>query len=166
MPKVGDSKQSVRYLGIDPGASGGIASLWSDSAERSIYKMPDDDLDTWLLLEALSGPDTVAVIEKVQGFIGSGQPGSSMFKFGMGYGALKMALCAAQISYEEITPQVWQRGLGIPSRKKDESKGQWKARLKSKAEQLFPGTKLTLATADALLIALYCKRKHTGTLTR
>ena len=47
---------------------------------------------------------------------------------------------------------------------KTESKTEWKNRLKGMAQQLYPDLKVTLATADALLIATYCKRKHEGTL--
>ena len=75
-----------------------------------------------------------------------------------------MALTAAGIPFEEVTPVVWQRGLGIPVRKKDESRSQFKGRLKAKAQQLFPQVKVTLKTADALLISEYCRRKREGRL--
>jgi hypothetical protein len=35
-----------------------------------------------------------------------------------------------------------------------------KQRNKAKAEELFPGQRITHATADALLIAEYCRRIH------
>jgi hypothetical protein len=87
-----------------------------------------------------------------------------MFNFGANYGALRMALTAAGIPFEEVVPGVWQRGLNIPPRKKTEGKTAWKNRLKAKAQQLFPSVKITLATADALLIAEFCRRKHEGLL--
>ena len=40
---------------------------------------------------------------------------------------------------------------------KDESKGEWKRRLREKAEMLYPKLKITANTADALLIAHVCK---------
>ena len=83
-----------------------------------------------------------------------------MFKFGMSYGGLRMALVAAGIPFTAVTPQKWQKALGIPHRERTESKTQWKQRLKRKAEQLFPNHKLTLAISDALLIAHYCRMIH------
>ena len=154
------------YLGIDPGMGGGLATI-SDGSSTLIpvdaSPMPKTERDIWNWICQTSHAQ-VAMIEKVQGYIGNAQPGSAMFKFGMSYGGLRMALIAASIPFEEVTPQKWQKALGIAPRKKNESKGQFKNRLKAKAQQLYPNEKVTLATADALLIATYCKRKHEGTL--
>lgn len=153
------------YIGVDPGASGGLACYSKDGI--TAVGMPSTERDVW---EWFSGYNLdqrpVAVIEKVGGYVGgTGQPGSAMFKFGASYGRLCMALCAADIPYEEVTPQNWQKGLGIPGRTRKESKGQWKNRLKAHAQKLFPQEKVTLLTADALLIAEFCRRKHEGLLS-
>ena len=87
-----------------------------------------------------------------------------MFKFGMSYGGLRMALTAAQIPFESATPQNWQKSLGIGKKGKTETRTSFKNRLKAKAQQLFPNLKVTLATSDALLLAEYCRRKRTGSL--
>ncbi len=109
--------------------------------------------------------DTFCVIEKNTGFVGGkGNPGSFMFQFGKTTGILHGFLVAAGIPHEEVTPSTWQKALGIPPRKKTETKGKFKARLRQHAERLFPGVKATLATCDALLIAEFCKRKREGTL--
>jgi len=181
---VQDPKPLPIYIGIDPGKHGGIAVLWEAHGTEPIraQKMPETDMDICSLFRRLSGchgPASTwesrrvfAVIEQVQGYIGSGEdgegkhPGSRMFKFGMNYGALKMALCAASIPYETVTPQKWQRALGIPPRKAKagETKSQFKTRLKAKAQALFPGVKVTKDVADALLIAEYGKRLKEGLL--
>jgi Holliday junction resolvasome RuvABC endonuclease subunit len=83
---------------------------------------------------------------------------ASSFKFGVNYGIVRMALTAAGIPFEEVTPQAWQKALGITHRKKTETPSEWKNRLRARAQQLFPSVSLTLATADALLIAEYCRR--------
>ena len=169
------------YVGMDPGASGGIAYIKNGVAEAG--KQAVTDADTWLVVSSIVKANTVygaetlfrhnvfAVIEKVGGYIkggedgsGGAQPGSAAFKFGASYGKLLMALTAAGIPFEEVTPQKWQKGLGVPPRKKDETKTQFKNRLKAKAQQLFPGVKVTLAVADALLLAEFCRRSRTGTL--
>lgn len=150
------------YVGIDPGASGGLATV---GADLQAVGMPGTELDVWVWMSVEPRPE-FAVIEKVGGYTQAGgpQPGSAMFKFGQSYGGLRMALVAAGIPFDEVTPQTWQKGLGVTPRGKTESKTQFKNRLKARAQQLFPSVKVTLATADALLIAEFCRRKRTGTL--
>lgn len=149
------------YIGVDPGMGGGLASIAAEGANG--IPMPQTERDVWEWFhwwESRQRP--FAVIEKVHAMPSNGVSG--MFKFGMSYGSLRMALVAAGIPFEEVTPQTWQKGIGIVKRGKDESGTDWKNRLKGKAQQLFPGEKVTLATADALLIAEYCRRKHEGRL--
>jgi len=87
---------------------------------------------------------------------------SSTFKFGRGYGFLRGCLVALGIPFEDVTPQTWMRALNVPPRRKNETKAQFKQRLRGVAQQLFPSEKITLATADALLIAEYCRRTSNG----
>ena len=150
------------YLGIDPGASGGLAFL--DEEFAAVTAMPPTRKDLWDWLHNEDLTKVFAVIEKVGGHVGDKQPGSRMFEFGRNYGECLMALTAAGVPHEEVPPQKWQKALGIPPRKKDESRTQWKNRLKAKAQQLFPGVKVTLSVADALLIAEFCRRMREGKL--
>lgn len=170
MPVVGKECIHTLYLGIDPGASGGIGVVGPEDAALGV-PLPATLKDLWDWVSARRPRQGLvgrvfAVIEKNTGYTGGksgrGNPGSTMFKFGVNTGAYLMALTAAGVPFEEVAPMVWQRGLGIPSRKKHENKTQWKNRLKGAAQRLFPGTTITLATADALLIAEYCRRKHEG----
>jgi hypothetical protein len=142
------------YIGIDPGKSGGICVM-DDKGGIELVKMPSTELDIY---ESLDGYNGFAMIEKVQGYIGNAHPGTAMFKFGASYGGLRMALIASGIPFDEVSPRTWQKTLGISPRKKTESKGQFKNRIKAKAQQLFPNENVTLATCDALLIAEYCRR--------
>ena len=178
MPTVGKVENAPKvYLGIDPGASGGLAALWAWGTECCTSPMPETETDTWDWLrtkwgkyEANPSVATVnivqrfAIIEKVHAMPGNGVSG--MFKFGQNYGFLRACLIAAGIPFEDVDPRTWQKALGISSRKtrSGETKTQWKNRLKAKAQQLFPSEKVTLATADALLIAEYCRRKCEGKL--
>jgi hypothetical protein len=158
------------FFGVDPGATGGLALLYEGSSDVDVGPMPDTEADIleWFRVRWAGGDyQPFAVIEKVGGFVkGNPAPGSAMFKFGCGYGGLRMALIACGIPFEEVTPQKWQKALGITPRdnKGNESKSSHKNRLKAKAQQLFPGEKITLAVCDALLIAEYCRRKRQGTL--
>ena len=122
--------------------------------------MAATERDVWQIIEGY-GPagmaPAFAIIEAVHSFPGQGV--ASSFKFGMGYGGLRMALVAAGIPFEAVSPQKWQKVMGIPP-KKGETKTQHKNRLKARAQELFPSLKITLATSDALLLAAYAQRIH------
>jgi hypothetical protein len=165
-------EQPKLYLGVDPGGSGGLAYAANDGSVKDIgygaVGMPATlrDLWHWFLDQSNRMMQTFAIVEKVGGYMpgSKGNIGSAMFKFGYSAGALEAFLVAAGIPYELVTPGVWQKGLGIPSRKKTENKTQWKNRLKAAAQRLFPDVQVTLATADALLISDFCRRKREGLL--
>jgi hypothetical protein len=155
------------YIGIDPGKNGGLVILDYSGSVSFHSRMPRTERDIWIWFSKRVSLKAArnAVIEKVGGYVrGSKSPGSAMFNFGWGYGGLRMALVGHGIPFEEVTPQRWQRAMGIASRKKNESKTAFKNRLKAKAQQLFPTINVTHATADALLIAEYCRRKNRGLL--
>jgi hypothetical protein len=143
----------MQYLGVDVGVSGGLALVDEAGAVVWAVTMPASDADLFALLPPST--TTVAVLEKVHS---SPQMGvTSAFTFGLGYGRCRMALTAARIPYDELTPQTWQRRLGGLS-------GGDKRLLKARAQALYPGVKITLATADALLLATVARRLHLGTL--
>lgn len=159
---------TTEYLGIDPGATGGVCLL-RESKVLVLESMPDSKVDLLTLVGQCGGSEgtVFCYLEKVSGYIGNAHPGSTMFKFGQGYGRVEMALVASGIPFETIPPHKWQKALGVPPRAKGrapESRQQFKGRLKSKAQELFPGVKVTLATCDALLIAEYCRRVREGEL--
>lgn len=145
-----------KYIGIDPGAHGGIAVLSDDGSVVEVAKMPTTPMD---LLDFLSKykDDSFCILERVGGMPGNG--GSAMFNFGKGYGHLQMALLALGIPTNDVTPNKWEKSFQLGSSGKY-GKTEWKNRLKAKAQQLFPslGRKITLATCDALLIAEYGRR--------
>lgn len=174
MPKTPSSRPY--FIGIDPGKQGGLVCLRDKI--HSITPMPSSERDVWdwFSMVTYSCSSAVAVIERVHARPRQGV--SSMFKFGCGYGGLRMALIAAGIPFEDVTPQTWLRDLSISPRKKTktvlgvkpkESDRQWKEQLRAKAQQLFPRLSLwkepkskgkQLAVADALLIAEFCRRRN------
>ncbi len=142
----------MNTIGIDPGQSGGIAYI-DGLGHATVWKMPTTERDTYDLLETMDLAGATAFIETVgpmpkQGVV-------STWKFGQHYGALRMALVALGIPFEAVAPGVWQRSMGCLS------KGD-KNVTKARAQELFPYLKLTHATADALLIAEYGRRKGGG----
>lgn len=151
---------STLLLAIDPGASGAIAVKWPGKPILA-YPMPDDN-DLVEMMGAyqgaclLDGTDLVAYLEEVGGYIGKPQPGSSMFKFGSGYGFIRGVLAANRIKTVLVRPQTWQKGVsGVQSTKGPERK----RALKEAAARLYPNIKVTLTNADALLIADYASKQ-------
>ncbi len=141
----------MRFIGIDPGASGGVA--WIEGTHVIARKMPETEKDIYeLFLEASDrtegDTEMFAIIEKVHS---SPQMGvTSSFSFGKNYGMLRAFLTSCQIPFDQITPQTWQKAMGCMS-------GGDKNVTKAKAQQLFPKMKVTHAIADSLLIAQYCQ---------
>jgi hypothetical protein len=138
-------------VAIDPGASGGIA-FSSEGSAPAFTHMPETVHDLAELLESAKYGDSHAYLELVGGYVGgAGAPGSAMFNFGQNYGQIIGILAAYKIPFTLVRPQKWQGALSLGN-SKGMTKTEWKNKLKAKAQQLFPSSKITLATADAALI--------------
>jgi hypothetical protein len=74
------------------------------------------------------------------------------------FGIVLGAAMALGYRIERVTPQKWQKELGLGT-SKGLSKTEWKNKLKGRAQELFPNIPITLKTADALLIWEYERRK-------
>ena len=141
-----------KVMGIDPGKGGGIAVIDADTHEvLDLCVMPDTLYDISEFIER-HRDSVCCYIESVHSMPGQGV--SSTFTFGQYFGYVEMAVVCHKIRSIEITPLKWQSLLGMKS-KKGESKVSHKNRLKGRAQSLFPHAKVTLKTADALLIAEY-----------
>lgn len=139
----------MNFIGIDPGKSGGIAVIRSEHEVVTTKLDGVTERDVWLWLAQYE--PGVAFIEAVHS---SPQMGvKSAFTFGQSLGFLRGVLVASGIRFEAVSPQRWQKAMGCLSQGD-------KNRTKAKAQELFPWLKVTHATADALLLAEYAKRKH------
>jgi hypothetical protein len=143
-------------LAIDPGSAGGLAV--SAFGKISCHALPPTEGDRLELIRGfkhaadLEGADCECVLEQVGGFVGKGQPGSAMFKFGAGYGFLVGVVQALGIKLVLVRPQDWQKPFGLGTASGCARKSEWKNKLKAEAQRRFPQLPVTLATADALLI--------------
>ena len=141
-------------IGIDPGCGGGLCALW-EGKEPILYPMMDDqELRDWCeeLTQAQVESTLTVYLEQVGGYIGKPQPGSAMFNFGNGYGFIRGLLSANRIKTVLVRPQTWQKGIpGLQGVKGADRK----RAMKEHASRLYPNSKITLKTADALLIADY-----------
>ena len=142
-----------KFIGIDPGKSGGVAVLNGETAK--VYACPKtvEDMATLmgLCLSDVSAHEVKVAVEKVWAFPTDGRRGS--FSFGENYGQWQGILASHEIDPMYVTPKVWQSHYAI---KKGLPKTIRKKMLKQIAMDKYPDTKkITLKTADALLIALY-----------
>jgi hypothetical protein len=163
----------MKFIGIDPGTSGGIAILRPGSDAPTVAKMPETEAEVCRLLAETTRHASMVVLEKVGGYIGGGEvcsvchqpknqsPGSSMFNFGRGVGVIAGCLHALGCKFVEAEPQRWQKALGL-KRPQDMTPDDWKRELKKHAQQMYPTIKITLATCDAILLARYAMLLHEG----
>jgi crossover junction endodeoxyribonuclease RuvC len=142
------------YLGVDPGKSGAIAAVRNSYTEVRKLSETEADISSWVeyianLGGVLGGVDKFAILEQVHSMPKQGV--ASSFKFGASYGFCRGLLIAHKIPFETVTPSKWQAVM------KCRTKGD-KNVTKARAQELFPDLKITHATADALLLAEYCRR--------
>ena len=149
----------MTIIAIDPGASGGIAL--SHLGGIRVIPMPKTEGD---VLDALRDMDTgdrplSCFIEEVGGYVGGEQPGSAMFRFGMGVGFLRGVVMALGMKLIPVRPQVWQKMFALGKASGCASKTVWKNKLKAEAQRRFPELKVTLKTCDALLLLEYASTR-------
>ena len=150
----------MNILAIDPGASGGLA-MALDGAPIAAMAMPETEGE--ICAEIAEWQWDVCYLEKVGGFVaGKAAPGSAMFNFGRNFGFILGVLAALKVRTVLVTPQAWQKALGLGHKDKDTAPAEWKRKLKAEAWRLYPQTTPTLKTADALLILEYARRMERG----
>lgn len=150
-------------IGIDPGKTGGIASVDENGHVLRADPMPLTPADILMALHAHRDrvSDHPGPVKCVMEWVSaSPQMGVvSAFTFGRGFGQLEAFLLAANIPFDLTTPKHWQRVMQCLT-------GGNKNISKARAQALFPSfPKITHAIADALLIAEFCRRKERGEAT-
>lgn len=143
------------YLGIDPGAKGGIALLHGSELEIAVDFSKERLLDVLSFLSR-EQEATRACVERVHSLPRQGV--KSTFSFGQSYGWILGALDASEISYQTIEPRRWKGEFALNSDK---------AKSIEVARQLFPAAALVPkgckkehdGIAEALLMAEYARRK-------
>lgn len=150
------------YIGIDPGAKGGVALIDGDGI--TVYPW-----DKASFLGAMRGVNlaylarkdyAICCLEHVGPMPGQGV--TSMFHFGENFGYIKGVLEANKIPYELVRPQKWKKEFSVTSDKNTSIEV---------CQRLFPDVSL-LATprsrkphdgmSEALLMAEYARRHFVG----
>jgi len=144
-------------IGIDPGASGGIAIHFE--GKTTAVKMPKGTMALNDFFKMLSGDyeNTIVFMEKVSHFAGGADDAGGK-KFGIAkmmanYQELKTLLVTNNLPFVEVPSVTWQSVL--IKRVKGETKLQRKNKYKYFAIENYPTVKVTLAIADALCLVSF-----------
>lgn len=147
------------YIGIDPGSvSGGMAIIGNGVNTPSTIRFKDvTDIDLCCALRKYSRLEFINVFTMIESVHSMPKQGVvSAFNFGENYGMLQGFLIALKIPFKRVLPTKWQSYYGM-KKDKDETQSMWKRRLRQRAQELYPDIKIITETADAILIANYCK---------
>jgi crossover junction endodeoxyribonuclease RuvC len=164
----------VRFIGIDPGLDGGIAGISSSSGVTGdvgvfCWRMPTIKIGTKRMVNTQGvrdiivdcGPVDLVMLEDVNA--GAVKSIQSAFAFGRGYGRVETVVECLDRPYAYVSSQSWIKHHGIVYAK-GATQRQKKLQNIAVAARLFPNYRdaLTDGMADALLIAEYGRRLHTG----
>ena len=142
-----------KCIGIDPGKGGGIAVITDETVQLHNCPKTVDSMAhlIGMCLNDVAAYRTKVFLEKVWSFPTDGRAGS--FTFGENYGQWQGILASHELEPVLVTPKMWQSHFDI---KKGLKKNIRKKMLKQMAIERCPGLKkVTLKTADAILIAIY-----------
>lgn len=145
-------------VAIDPGASGGIA-VESQFNKAIAFPMPGTEGDLINLLKPYAYAEFY--LENLVKHMGGGIPASAMAVYASNWGFIKGAIQGMGCPLHIVGPQKWQKFLGLGNKRRDQSKTEWKNKLKAEAQRLYPHLGVTLKTADALLLLSYAKAQPT-----
>ena len=141
------------YIGIDPGASGGIGVINTEGNTAEAIPYSDEAMTDTLSCY----PQAKVMVEQVHAMPGNGS--TSMFNFGKAFGFILGALAAYKIPYQLVPPTKWKREFSVTADKKTSIEC---------CRRLFPTVELRRnahcrtdhdGMAEALLIAEYARMK-------
>lgn len=151
----------MTYIGIDPGAKGGIATIeLQQDGSRIVHVYPYSDDRLKKVCRSLVVTSALCVIEKVGAMPKQGV--ASTFHFGQSFGYILGVLEAFEIPYQLVTPQRWKRHFSLD---KDKKKSVQTAKCLFPNLSLLPSPQCRVESdgmAEALLIALYGARTDRG----
>lgn len=138
----------VNFAAIDPGVKGGIAICIDGKV--SAWGMPSSPVELAQQLRQLSLSGVY--VEDVPKFTGKNIPGSMVAVLFQSVGVVLGVCAALNLPVIMVKPKEWQKACGVGGRD-GLTHGKWKQKLRDVARMRFPDIKVTLETADALLMA-------------
>ena len=143
----------MKWIGIDPGKSGGIAMFDEEIDKVTAIKCPDTFGGMHKVLVEMVGEtskyDVFVFIEQVWAF--PSDSSKTAFTFGTNYGAWQTCCEIEGYHIELIRPRLWQGYFETPKSDKKTRK-RW---LKELAQGMCD-FRVTFNTSDAILIAQFC----------
>lgn len=145
------------YIGIDPGAKGALALIYSDGRKPDVFPFESESVLKNILYSVSDEDISRCSLERVSAMPKQGV--TSMFNFGMNYGFIQGLLTAYSIPYELVTPQKWKKEFQITGDKNNSI---------AVCKRLFPDVDLRRTErcrkdddgmAEALLLACYAQRR-------
>ena len=153
------TKSRFKYIGIDPGISGGIAVIKHDGIMQA-FKCPKSSDEMALLFQILIGSTSADNIRLLMERVWA-RPTNAVraaFSYGTNYGQWLGIAASHEIKMNTAIPVEWIKWVGCPKALKRDVRKRW---LKEKARELYPDVnKLTLATSDAILITHYAREEY------
>ena len=140
-------------VACDPGVNGGFAIHTKDGI--LLFAMPESLPDMAQLLAGFKLADRHLWVEKVPKFVSKLTPAAAMATLHENYGIIQGLAYAQGYALHRVEPKIWQESLGLGGRKSCATGPEWKRKLKSKAQELYPQLDVTLKNCDALLILHY-----------
>ena len=152
-----NSCRLIKYIVIDPGKSGGIAMATSKG--MLALKCPKEVAEMAALYEDLiqnTPHNSIKIlIERVWARPTNGS--RHAFAYGFNYGLWFGIIARSNVNLHMILPNNWMKYFGCPKGLEYSERKRW---LKQKAKELYPNIKrITLDTADSILIAHYAKEE-------
>ena len=145
-----------RIVAIDPGASGGIASYVSGVVSASKIAPTIGGLVDQV---THFDPDIVYIEETGFAVFHNRSP-KPMGMLQRHIGQVEGIAGTGGVPVVLVRPTMWQQACGAGPKSLHGGDAPWKRHLRGIAKTLFPSAKVTLATADALLILNYAMTKE------
>jgi len=148
-----------KYIGIDPGASGGMTVIDEENNARA-FKCPDKVIDMSMLFDVAVGNTPADHVKFLMERVWA-RPTNAVraaFSYGVNYGQWLGIVATHEVEMNTAIPVEWIKWVGCPKALKRDVRKRW---LKEKAGELYPNVnKLTLATSDAILITHFAKEEY------
>ena len=153
------TKSRFKYIGIDPGKSGGLAVV-DLRGQIKAYKCPNTSEEMALLFQIVIGntPSDKIMLLMERVWARPTNAVRAAFSYGTNYGQWLGIAASHEIKMNTVIPVEWIKWVGCPKALKKDVRKRW---LKEKARELYPNiNKLTLATSDAILITHYARKEY------
>ena len=162
------AKSHFKYIGIDPGKSGGITRIYKGYIES--FKCPDTVEEMQILFKymlqfssiSISNEKTKLVMERV--WARPNNATRSAFSYGVNYGQWLGIIASYGIKINTVLPTKWIRYYNCDKKLEYNERKKW---LKQKAQVILTNYRshswkgvATLSLADSILIAHYGKKEY------